>query len=356
MKHVRNMELNPVEKNLKMLYQRYSARHLNQPCAREDVRDILDAAFSTKEPPGVINLNTNIDEQAFISDDMDAAFVRHLRYIPAFWHAHRFFELLYVVNGKCINTVFNQTISMCAGDICIMAPDIDHAISAFSDEDIVLNILIRKSTFEQSFFGLLEGDDILSDFFKRTFYQTVEIPYLIFHTGDDPQIYQDIDRAYQEYIGKRRYKKQMINVLLSELFISLFRRHEQNIEIANVRLNTAEQNLIYILRYMQAHYTSITLKELAEFFNYSERQLQRLILNATGMTFKENIQKQKMTKAAGLLTYSNLSVSQICERTGFQSFNNFRKIFYKYYQMTPSEFRKACSAEKRESAISDGEG
>lgn len=343
MNYIRDMELNPVEKNLKRLYLKYPSRHLNQPCTREDVLDILDAAFSMEESLGVMNMESNIDEQTFISDDMDAAFVKHVRYTPAFWHAHRFFELLYVVNGQCTNTMFNQTISMHAGDICIIAPDIVHAISVFSDEDIVLNILIRKSTFEQSFFGLLEGDDILSDFFKRTFYQTVEIPYLIFHTGDDTQIYQNVDRAYQEYIGKKRYKKQMINALLSELFISLFRRHEQDIEVPNVRLNTAEQNLIYILRYMQAHYTSITLKELAEFFNYSERQLQRIILNATGMTFKENIQKQKMTKAAELLACSTLPISKICEQTGFQSFNNFRKIFYRYYQMTPSKYRNTYS-------------
>lgn len=77
-----------------------------------------------------------------------------------------------------------------------MAPDVTHSLSAFHDEDIIMNILIRKSTFEQSFFGLLEGDTILSDFFKRTFYQTSEIPYLLFHTGEDSVLSELINQAY----------------------------------------------------------------------------------------------------------------------------------------------------------------
>ena len=35
------------------------------------------------------------------------------------------------------------------GDICILAPDVDHGIEVF-DDSIVLNVLIRYSTFAQS--------------------------------------------------------------------------------------------------------------------------------------------------------------------------------------------------------------
>lgn len=87
---------------------------------------------------------------------------------------------------------------MRTGDICIMAPDVTHSLSAFHDEDYIINILIRKSTFEQSFFGLLDSDTILSDFFKRTFYQTSEIPYLLFHSENDPVLTDLIERAYAE--------------------------------------------------------------------------------------------------------------------------------------------------------------
>lgn len=333
-------KLNKIEKELKGFFLAYPSRHLELPCEQDSVRDILDISYSKASSKVLQNLQTIIVEGIFISHDLDIAFVRHIRYTPAFWHEHDFFELLYVIKGHCTNTMLHQSISMKTGDICIIAPGTTHAVSAFCDDTLIFNILIRKSTFEQSFLGLLEGDDILSDFFKRTFYQNLEIPYLLFHTENDSLLQDYVNEAYSEYLGKRRYKKQMLNALLSRFFITLFRNHEQTMEVPHIRFNSADESLMYILRYMQANYTTLSLKELAQFFNYSQRQIQRIIKNATGMTFKENIQKQKMTKAAALLTDSSLSISKICELTGFQSLHNFRKSFYKYYQMTPSQFRK----------------
>lgn len=91
----------------------------------------------------------------------------------------------------------------------------------------------------------------------------------------------------------KRYRKQMVNTLLSLFFINLFRRHEQHIEFSNIHLNSADENLMYILRYMQANFKTVSLKELSNLFNYSERQPQRIIQSATGHTFIENIQNQK---------------------------------------------------------------
>ena len=318
-------QLTPIENKLKQIYQQSPERSLQEPCDREDVMDVLLASYTITNDNNITkSLTTHIDEQIFILENMDISFVRHARYTPAFWHRHDFFEIIFVQNGTCINYVLDRSIPMRTGDICIMAPDVT-----------------RKSTFEQSFFGLLDSDTILSDFFKRTFYQTSEIPYLLFHSENDPVLTDLIERAYAECGQQKRYRKQMVNTLLSLFFINLFRRHEQHIEFSNIHLNSADENLMYILRYMQANFKTVSLKELSNLFNYSERQLQRIIQSATGHTFIENIQNQKMKLASELLTHSTLSVSEISERTGFQSLNNFRKIFFKYFNMTPSEYRKA---------------
>jgi transcriptional regulator GlxA family with amidase domain len=100
-----------------------------------------------------------------------------------------------------------------------------------------------------------------------------------------------------------------------------------------------ESGLMEILNYISANYASVNLKQLSARFNYSERQLQRIIMDATGISFRENIQNQKMQRAAVLLSGSDLSVASICEQTGYPSQNNFRKIFQRHYGMTPSEYR-----------------
>ncbi|NLN04814.1 MAG: hypothetical protein GX166_08380 [Clostridiaceae bacterium] len=49
--------------------------------------------------------------------------VRHNRYNPLFPHSHAFFEMIYVYEGRCENTIEGKLINMEQGDICIVAPD-----------------------------------------------------------------------------------------------------------------------------------------------------------------------------------------------------------------------------------------
>lgn len=338
--------LNEIEQRLKNSYQKYPERHLDQPCNREDIDDIIAHAFSVNSiyPKQLMidshkKFETNIQETTFIPKDMDIAFVRHMRYTPAFWHQHEFFELLFVLEGTCQNIFSDRSFELKKGDICIHAPGTIHTISAFQDNAILVNILVRKSTFDKSFLGLMEPDNVLSNFFRHAFYASKDIPYLLFHTKGDSELVQYIKKAEDEYHSLHRYRKQMINAVVSEFFIRLLQKYEHCIEVPNIHFNGNDNNLMFILRYMQSNYTTVTLKELSSIFNYSPRQLQRIILSATGMTFTENIQKQKIEMAARLLMETNKSVSEIGESLGYSSLNNFRKIFKKYFSVTPSEYR-----------------
>lgn len=347
-----SMELNEAEQTLRRIYLRSPERHVDSPCQEEEVRGLMALAF-TKDPLETggdadskgRRLDALIQEQTFIPPDMDISFVRHMRYMPAFWHRHTFFELLCVLNGECRNIFHDTELNMRKGDICIHAPGTVHAVSAFSDDALLINILLRKSTFEQAFFSMMNGSSILAGFFRRSFYRINEMPYLLFHTGEDTLLSDLILQAKAEAASAHRYKRHMVNVLISQMFVRMLEYHEHSIEIPEFHLYGKHTNLMEILDYINVNYASITLKELSARFNYSERQLQRIIMDATGISFRENIQNQKMQRAAALLCGSNLSVASICEQTGYPSQNNFRKIFQRFYGMTPSEYRKQYGQE-----------
>ncbi|MBR3587507.1 MAG: helix-turn-helix domain-containing protein, partial [Oscillospiraceae bacterium] len=100
------------------------------------------------------------------------------------------------------------------------------------------------------------------------------------------------------------------------------------------------RDVVKILRYMQENYRTVTMSELSEHFNYSERQLQRIIYEASGLSFRDAIQTQKLTRAAELLRTTDLTVQLVAEQTGFQAVNNFRKLFSRLYQLTPAAYRE----------------
>ena len=100
-----------------------------------------------------------------------------------------------------------------------------------------------------------------------------------------------------------------------------------------------EKNIIFILKYIELHYATLTLPKLASFFNYSERQLTRILKNYTGQTFSSLIQNIRLSRAAELLKQPDRSVTAVMEEIGYSNITHFYKIFEKKFHMTPAEYR-----------------
>ncbi len=100
------------------------------------------------------------------------------------------------------------------------------------------------------------------------------------------------------------------------------------------------ENTVFILKYIQEHYTTVSLPELAAFFNYSERQIQRIVKSSTGLSLSENIRKLKMRRASWLLQNTGIPIADISDELCYNSPVNFRHVFKEYFGMAPSEYRK----------------
>lgn len=333
-------ELNQYEIFFRDYYFHHLENKLDTPIFPSELEQIQKAAIQQKIqfPLGIFS--DSLTEDSFFQEGFDIAVYQHIRYLPVQLHQHNFFEIICVISGSCTNYITNSILQLTEGDICIVAPNITHGISAFSDDCIILNILLRTSTFQKAFLGILSAHDILSDFFARTLYQPDKMPYLLFPMEPDPDVYNFIGHLFDEIHRFRRYQERMVNSILNALFIILLRNHEKDIIIPPIHETVNDENLIFILRYMQENYATITLKHLANFFNYSERHLQRILKAATGRTFSENILKLRMEHAADLLLLKQLPVAQIAEELGYYDTSSFRHAFKNYYARTPSEFQK----------------
>ena len=342
-----NTELQELEQVFKELFLKYPQRSLNLPHNLDDVRDILkEASEKSSDFLPQMFLNNTLKEDVFFQHGHDTEIYHHMRYLPTNWHSHSFLEVVCVIQGNCTNYIVEQELHMTEGDICIIAPDTSHAISAFTDDCIIFNIILRISTFEQAFFGTLSDNDILSDFFMRTLYHSQTHPFLYFRTGIDQELFDFVGYAYEEFKGKRQYRNRMINSIIDAFFITLLRNHGSDVIVPEIDTLGNDENIVFILKYIQEHYCTVTLKELSSFFNYSERQLQRIIKSSTGMSFSENILKMKMGQAARLLANPNLSIAAIAEELGYADSGNFRHIFKKYYAVTPMEYRENIFANR----------
>ncbi len=338
--------LRDFEVTLRSLYEKYPERHLEEPHELEEIEDVLKEATQLC-PNGFADklLEHRLEEDLYFSHNADVEIYHHIRYLPPSWHSQSFIEIACVLQGSCTHYIMGQCFTLEEGDICIIAPDTVHAVSVFSDDCMLFNFIVRTSTFEEAFFGVLSENDILSDFFMRSLYHRSAHPYLLFRAGDDEELFGYVGAALQEFGHNHLYKDRMLRAILNVFFITLLRSHGTDVIFPESSSPQENENTILILKYIQEHYNTLTLTELASFFNYSERQIQRIVKDCTGMSFSQNIQHLKLRQAVRLMQNPNLSIAEISEELGYSAPENFRHVFKKYYGMTPMEYRSAHNSE-----------
>ncbi len=325
------ISLRESEKRLKKLYTSHPEFSTGGPLSFEDFMSQYQA-YAPKESA---LLSKSLPEESYFQHMIDVSALMHLRYLPPIFHTSEFFEIDCVLSGTITYYMGEQRFDLTPGDVCILAPDTSHAACTFTDDGIMINLLVRRSTFEEHFLGILPEHDLFQRFFEKSLYGKSETPYLLFRTGRPDFLGASILPIYEEYESKNRYKSTMLSSLLSVFFVELLRHHEKDLEISSHAKGTYSENIIFILEYLQKNYTTISLSHLSAFFNYSERQMQRIIVSATGMSFGDNIKKLRMTKAAELLENSTMTIAQIAEYLGYYDASSFRQAFKKYYGRTP---------------------
>jgi len=96
-----------------------------------------------------------------------------------------------------------------------------------------------------------------------------------------------------------------------------------------------------ILKYIdQNFHTKITLDNLEKTFGVSKFHISKEFKKYTGTTIGEYITMSRLTNAKELLKYSDLSVSEITYKVGFNQVSHFINLFKNREHTTPLNFRK----------------
>ncbi len=102
----------------------------------------------------------------------------------------------------------------------------------------------------------------------------------------------------------------------------------------------------------QIHYSDQSLGEnfssyLAEKLDHEYTSLSRLFSQVVGITIEKYITRQKIERVKEFLFYDQLSLSEIAFKLGYSSVGYLSSQFKKETGMTPSEFKKNHSGERK---------
>ncbi len=107
----------------------------------------------------------------------------------------------------------------------------------------------------------------------------------------------------------------------------------------------ASENELYkkTLLYIHQHYSEdLSLRQIAESFYVNAAYLGRLFTRETDMSFAEYLASYRIRRAMKLLEISDKPIIQIANTVGYSSPNHFYKLFRKYADTTPHQYRREC--------------
>lgn len=290
--------------------------------------------FNNEEPLDIVPADY------FFEPAQNIVFFKHPRYINFRAHSHSFIELNYVYSGTCTQYINGEKVVLQEGDFCLLDTNVVHAIDMASENDIIINILIRNSYFDAAFLQRLSGNDLLTDFFIKAIYQNKKkSQHIVFQSSQNDRLKTLIQFALCDYFDSQLCSEEALNSYMILIFTELLRVYNKSPRQDHV--STLKKMVVSdILSYMETNYKTMTLEQTAETFHFHPNSLTRLLKTNVGKTFMELSHQLKIKNACLLLENTDSAISQIAEEVGYANTSFFYKTFQRIHDLTPAAYRK----------------
>ena len=280
------------------------------------------------------------DSRVFFSGGKRLGVFLHPRFVRFDVHSHSHLEFKYLVCGRAALMVDGQHLDMVRGDLCLIAPGVEHMVSIYDESTALVNIILPLFSVPAALPRVCGFENPFSNFFSGIHGGNYPAPILLCRTGEDPELTALIARAEElEWSAAGNH----IDFIRSEsaveqFLLEILARHSDCFERSAA--DALPGNLLSILRCIMDSSPTLTLPKLAQQFNYSEAHLSRLIKKHTGRTFSELVKSSRMKRAADLLQNTSLSIQDVMLQTGYTGKSHFYRAFQEAHGCSPAQFRR----------------
>lgn len=211
---------------------------------------------------------------------------------PSSIHKHNYTEIHIISGGASIFTVGENEYSVGNGGILVIPPRTYHCCQGVENECRHSAFQVDLETDAPKIYSLAPGT--ISDFFK------------------------EILKAHEDG-----------NHTMVSAYISLICSHFK--KETSEESTTAVDYGFSIHEFFSENYNAdVRLSDLAEHLHLSERQSERLVIEHTGRTFRDELTSIRMDMARHLLSTTDMSLTEVADYVGYRSYAGFWKAMKKY--------------------------
>lgn len=248
-------------------------------------------------------------------------------------HRHDYFELDFLLSGRCSVTIGEQVYAFGPEDVFTVDAHVPHELR--SADCVLISIQFEQSLFERTlptpqhpqFFcnSAVQGESAAFDQLRRLIARFVK------NNADQQQGYElrNWSLVYQ----------------LMDLLYNNFRILRTQAQDAQSHRYAAR--ITEIARIVRAHYTeNFSLSMLAEKVHLSAPYLSKFFDQQFGMTFLAYLTQIRLDHAVNELNRTEKTIEEIAADSGFANAHAFVQAFKKEYDLLPSVYRRKLRQER----------
>ena len=309
-----------------------SLYHLDKEAFIQGIRKIQVEANAGK----IYQMKKDISH--FQSDRIDVFIQNSFHHEVCAEHCHANFEVDYIYNGSYDFFFQSESRRLVEGDVIFISPGAVHRIVEASEDAFMVSFYVNFATLSTAFLSLLERSNFLADFFKEVLANQTAPNYLFLSTGPRKNLADLVQNIFLEQHKYDEYSPACSLSWLKIFFGYVMRQYHEFHQYADcgVRMDFGP-----ILDYINKHYKTANLSEIAAHFGYSTAYLSTVIHKVTGKTYSQIIRQQRLSDARELLERTDHTVSEIAQLSGYNDTDHFSKTFKSAYGLSPQQYRKS---------------
>lgn len=265
-------------------------------------------------------------------------------------HTHDYLQLWYVCKGAFTHSIDdNKEYKMVKGDLFVIPPYVVHRVKPELEEGTTIIGCEFLPQFINDKFKNLSND---KDFFDFAYLE----PFLVSKDMVRPKLnltgqLQDkvesiLEEMLMEYKEEDKNYEIMLKGDLLRLLAIVVREYEKGYQTCETKeiFQNYREAIKDSIKYIQEHYNEeIRLDDVCRHSLMSKTYFCYIFKNLTGKTFSEFLLDLRMRKSMELLIETDMSVTDICYKVGFNDVTYFCRVFKRVIGFSPKHYKNLAT-------------
>ena len=257
------------------------------------------------------------------------------------WHWHEEIELEYIVSGQVYVTCEEENILASQGDLVFINQNVRHFITPVQTDGCLLYSIVVHPTFIFGFGQLELEKKYIAPVLHDSALKHIHI------TKDSPD-YENYLSEIREILSLNDLKEDGYELLTKSVLLRIwYQLYKMSTALVSGSVpKTAvqdEQRVKQAILYIQEHFMeTVTLEDIAGSIMVSKSECCRCFKRTLNTTPFEYLMKYRIMESTKRMHRKpQESISEIAGSVGFNNTSYYNKIFRKYMDCTPTEYRNS---------------